>query len=193
MRIFPTIQFYRAGRLLWATEGHDSGLQRTGEAVLYFADQAADGVRASDYVAEIATAPQLAAFLAAAGEEQLAIVNVSLATATPCLRIFPAVMALARHLRGVASFARLIGDASPEAAALTRSLNILEAPTFIIYRGGVEVGRHVGSSRGDLMGQILAAQGDLGLPLPQPARRRTPPRVPPSQAPRRASGHAMWR
>lgn len=33
-----------------------------------------------------------------------------------------------------------------------------QVPTFIFYRNGEEVGRHVGSSRGDLIGQILAQQ-----------------------------------
>jgi hypothetical protein len=39
--VFPTIQFYRAGALLWQTCGHDSGLQDAAEGVLYFADAAA--------------------------------------------------------------------------------------------------------------------------------------------------------
>ncbi len=150
-------------------------------------------MRASDYVRDVASPACLSSFLASAGPG-LAILNVSLATATPCVKIFPAFMALAKHLKGVATFARLIGDASPEARALTASLNILEAPTFIFYKDGAEVTRHVGSSRGDLMGKILEVQGTLGVPLPQPAgggaRKRTPTRSAPT---RRASGQAMWR
>ena len=190
--VFPTIQFYRARALLWQTRGHGSGLQDAAEGVLYFADAAADGVRASDYVRDVRSADELAAFLAdATSSRQLAVVDVSLSTATPCVRIFPAVMALAKHLRGSAAFARLIGDASPDAAALTASLNVLEAPTFIFYRDGVEVLRHVGSSRGDLIGKILEVQAAHGVAVPQPAPRRRPP---PSQAPpRRASGQAMWK
>jgi hypothetical protein len=150
-------------------------------------------VRASDYVRELASADDLASFLAATPATQIAIVNVSLATATPCVRVFPVVMALAKHLRGVASFARLIGDGGSHAAALTRELGVIEAPTFIFYIEGKEVARHVGSSRGDLMGQILEVQATLGTPLPTVERRRTP-RVPASQGPaRRASGQSMWR
>jgi hypothetical protein len=42
-------------------------------------------------------------------------------------------------------------------------------PTFIFYRNGQEVGRHVGSSRGDLIGQILTQQAKAGIqPPPTP-------------------------
>lgn len=41
-------------------------------------------------------------------------------------------------------------------------------PTFLFYRNGQEVGRHVGSSRGDLIGQILAQQAKLGIQAPPP-------------------------
>lgn len=44
----------------------------------------------------------------------------------------------------------------------------LQVPTFIFYRGGKEVGRHVGSSRGDLIGQILQQQNALGIAPPAP-------------------------
>jgi hypothetical protein len=56
----------------------------------------------------------------------------------------------------------------------------VQVPTFIFYRGGKEVGRHVGSSRADLIGQILQQQAVLGITPP-------PPRVAPgAPAPRRA-------
>ena len=43
-----------------------------------------------------------------------------------------------------------------------------QVPTFIFYRNGEEVGRHVGSSRGDLIGQILAQQARHGIQPPPP-------------------------
>ena len=55
----------------------------------------------------------------------------------------------------------------------------LQVPTFVFYRSGKEVGRHVGSSRGDLIGQILMQQNALGIAPPPPpvkagtSRRRT--------------------
>lgn len=51
-----------------------------------------------------------------------------------------------------------------------------QVPTFIFYRAGIEVGRHVGSSRGDLIGQILAQQSRLGIAPPPPAGAGTPRR-----------------
>ena len=41
-----------------------------------------------------------------------------------------------------------------------------QVPTFLFYRNGQEVGRHVGSSRGDLIGQILAQQAKVGIQPP---------------------------
>ena len=43
---------------------------------------------------------------------------------------------------------------------------VLQVPTFIFFRNGKEVGRHVGSTRGDLIGQILQQQKALGLTPP---------------------------
>lgn len=48
-------------------------------------------------------------------------------------------------------------------------------PTFLFFRGGRETGRHVGSSRGDLIGQILAQQAAMGIaPPPPPGAAATP-------------------
>ena len=47
-------------------------------------------------------------------------------SATPCIRIFPATMALAKNFQGYAAFARLIGDASQESRQLLKDLNIKE-------------------------------------------------------------------
>ena len=41
-------------------------------------------------------------------------------------------------------------------------------PTFLFYRGGRIVGRHVGSSRADLIGQILQQQNAAGVAPPPP-------------------------
>jgi len=42
----------------------------------------------------------------------------------------------------------------------------LQVPTFIFFKHGKEVGRHVGSTRGDLIGQILQQQNTLGIRPP---------------------------
>jgi thioredoxin-like negative regulator of GroEL len=89
------------------------------------------------------------------------------------VHVFPAVLALARNFVGYAAFARLLGDDSPQ---LLAELDIKEVPTFLFYRNGQEVGRHVGSSRGDLIGHILGQQAALGIqPPPPPSSVVAPP------------------
>jgi hypothetical protein len=51
-----------------------------------------------------------------------------------------------------------------------------QVPTFVFYRSGKEVGRHVGSSRGDLIGQILMQQNALGIAPPPPPVKAGVPR-----------------
>jgi len=188
--MLPTVQFYRRGAFLWQTEGTDTGLQDTAEGVLYFGDAAADGVRASDYVETVASRAEFDAFVAAAAAaKEVAILDVSTSTATPCVRIFPAFFALAKHLKGIARCAHLVGDATPQAADLTRQLGVTQVPTFLFFRDGVEQGRHVGSSRGDLIGKCLEFAGKLA-DLP-PAQRRSKDRT--ASMPRKRSGQAMWR
>lgn len=46
-------------------------------------------------------------------------------------------------------------------------------PTFLFFRNGKEIGRHVGSSRGDLIGQILLQQNALGIAPPPPPANAT--------------------
>lgn len=50
---------------------------------------------------------------------------------------------------------RLNGDESAETQALLQQYNVVEVPTFLFFKNGREVTRHVGSSRGDLIGRIL--------------------------------------
>ena len=144
--------------------------------MLYFGDTAANGVHASDYVQELGSRAELDAFLAKQPAEVLTVLDVSLTSASPCIHIFPAVMALAKNFVGYACFGRLLGDASPAAEAVLRELAVVEVPTFVFYRGGAEVGRHVGSSRGDLIGKILQYQSEYGVNPPAPERASTPRR-----------------
>ncbi|KAI7836427.1 hypothetical protein COHA_009727, partial [Chlorella ohadii] len=123
--------------------------------VLYYGDTAGNNVKASQYVTDLTSDEQLAAFITSQPDRVLTVVNVSLLSAAPCVHIFPAVLALATNFQGYAAFARLLGDDQPE---LLKKLDVTQVPTFIFYRNGEEVGRHVGSSRGDLIGQILAQQ-----------------------------------
>jgi hypothetical protein len=101
----------------------------------------------------------------------LSVVNVATSGASPCIHVYPAVVALARSFQGYARFARLLVDAEDKnhsTTGLLGELNVLEVPTFIFFRGGKEVGRHVGSSRGDLMGRIMETQMEAGVRPPPP-------------------------
>jgi hypothetical protein len=50
-----------------------------------------------------------------------------------------------------------MGDETPAASDVLAHYNVVEVPTFLFFKGGREVARHVGSSRGDLIGRILQA------------------------------------
>jgi len=52
-----------------------------------------------------------------------------------------------------------MADESAATEQVAHSFNIVEVPTFIFLRNGREVARHVGSSRGDLIGRILQVRG----------------------------------
>jgi hypothetical protein len=87
---------------------------------------------------------------------------VSTSDAAPCIHVFPAVVALARSFKGYAAFGRVMADASPEGQALLRDNNVVEVPTFLFFKNGREVERHVGSSRGDLIGKVRRRGVPLG-------------------------------
>jgi hypothetical protein len=71
-------------------------------------------------------------------------VQMSLQSATPCVRIFPATMALAKNFVGYAAFGRLIGDASQESRQLLRDLDIKEVcAALATHAGPTDRARHV--------------------------------------------------
>jgi len=175
--ILPTLQFWLNGRKLWEHRGVLHMDNNLGEGMLFYGNSAANGVKASDHVKEIRTRQDFRDFVTAEEDDTLLkVVTVTLQSAAPCLHIFPAVLALARNFTGFAEFSRLQGDTTPELRTLMRQYNIVEVPTFLFFRGGREIGRHVGSSRGDLIGQILRIQSEMGL---------SPPPVPGTGTPRR--------
>ncbi|KAG2482385.1 hypothetical protein HYH03_018681 [Edaphochlamys debaryana] len=168
--VLPTLQFYREGKLLWEHKGVAQMGANVGEGLMYYGDRAGSGgVQPSTLVAEVTSRASLDAFLNANPDPKvLNVLQVALTNAGPCIKVFPAVVALARSFQGYASFARLIGDTNGETRELLKDFNIVEVPTFLFFRGGKEVGRHVGSSRGDLIGQILTQQAAQGLSPPPP-------------------------
>jgi thiol-disulfide isomerase/thioredoxin len=181
--VLPTVQFWRHGKLLWQHCGVLQLEQDLGEGVLYFGDIAANNEKASSYIQDIHSRADFDNFIASSPPEELVVVDFSLTDAAPCVHVFPAVLALARSFQGgYASFARLMGDENEELKQLMLELNVIQVPTFLFYRGGKFVGRHVGSSRGDLIGQILAQQSAAGIQPPAPQggtpRRKTTAKSP---------------
>ncbi|PSC71573.1 pollen-specific SF21-like [Micractinium conductrix] len=165
VEVLPTVQFWRSGRMLWEHRGVMKLDQDLGEGVLYYGDTAGNNVKASTFVTDLHSRADLDAFVASQPDHVLTVVNVALLSAAPCVHIFPAVLALATNFQGYAAFARLVGDDHPE---LLQELNIQQVPTFLFYRSGKAVGRHVGSSRADLIGQILSQQAAAGIKPPPP-------------------------
>ena len=185
VKTFPTVQFWKNGRLLWQYAGASAANAQLGEGVLFYAGQ---GV--SDYVSEIKDQASMTAFLqscaspqpavrgmtlSAPCDQQLAVVDVSLAADCPgCVYVFPAVLALAKNTAGAIRWGRLLGDSGAEAAALMKKLNVTSVPTFVMLHNDKEVGRYVGSDRGQLMAAVLDAAAATGLTLPEAPTRKRP-------------------
>ncbi|EIE26385.1 hypothetical protein COCSUDRAFT_46068 [Coccomyxa subellipsoidea C-169] len=183
VEVLPTVQFWRDGKKLWEHRGIVQLEQDLGEGVLFYGDSMANGVKASSFVGELKGREDLEKFVQSQPDTVLTVVNVSSSNATSCVRVFAAIAALAKSFKGYAAFARLLYDTSDELTQLARELRVVEVPTFIFYRGGKEVGRHVGASRADLIGQILQQQNALGIaPPPPPVAAGTPRRRTPANA-----------
>ncbi|CAD7705085.1 unnamed protein product [Ostreobium quekettii] len=167
--VLPTLQFYRDGKLLWEHKGAVEMPEDLGEGVLFYGNTAAGGEKATKHVQEIHTISDLESFLGNTQQDStLSVIDISLTSALPCIRMFPAVVALAKNFKGYAAFARLLGDESEETKAMMGKLGIREVPTFLFFRRGKLVDKHVGSSRADLIGHILELQSIEGIPPPPP-------------------------
>lgn len=168
IEVVPTLQFWRNGSKLWEHKGAMNMDQDLGEGVLFFNGTAGGGVQASDHVIDLKGESDMRAFIDAQSDQVLTVVDVSLTDAAPCIHVFPAVLALARSFKGYAAFGRVIADASEEGQQLLKAYNVVEVPTFLFFKNGREVDRHVGSSRGDLIGKIMEVQSRFGVAPPPP-------------------------
>lgn len=166
--VLPSIQFWRSGKLLWEHKGHVQLSQNMGEGVLFYGDTAGDNVKASDYVTDLKSRAEFDDFIASQSDQVLTVVNIAYSDATPCIHVFPAILALAKNFVGYAAFARVMADENEGFQQLMKELNIVEVPTFLFYRNGQPTGRHVGGSRGDLIGKILQQQSAAGIAPPPP-------------------------
>jgi hypothetical protein len=75
---------------------------------------------------ELKNKEDLQKFVQSQPDTVLTVVNVSSTNATACVRVFAAVLALAKNFKGYAAFARLLYDTSPEASELARDLRVVE-------------------------------------------------------------------
>jgi len=182
---FPTYQYYKRGELVWEHVGAGAGShEKIAEGVLFYGDNGAGGMKASEYITEVKSATDLQDFFALCAAEnanlsvpcdkQLAVLDVSVEKNAPvgCLHIFPAIISLAKNTAGATRWARLMGDTSAEAAALMKSLKITEVPTFVFYADGKEVQRYTGADRMMLMNKVLEFQKNNGVRLPERAPRK---------------------
>uniref|UniRef100_A0A7S0WUD0 Thioredoxin domain-containing protein n=1 Tax=Chlamydomonas leiostraca TaxID=1034604 RepID=A0A7S0WUD0_9CHLO len=243
-----------------------SRLERAlGEGILFYAGLGSGGARVASLVQDVTTRAELAAFTGvaehagagpswcAAPEQPVAstsgageagdmqVLFVGLSSATPCVRIFPAVVALARNLAErtaratsaaeaalqqlgavpegtrvpAVKFARALPDehAGLGGKALLQALRVMDVPSFIFYKAGVEVGRYVGSNPADLFGHVMrfleapaperpapaaaapdalqptAAPVALHAPVPMPAHVAAPAAEPPMPVSQPALAH----
>lgn len=160
---FPTVQYYKNGRLLFQSVGAGAASAGLGAgASLFLADSST-----SEYVADVADEAALRAFidtcaspqpgvrgmtLAAPCEKQIAVLDVSRADSPACMHVFPAVLALAKNTAGVIRWGRLLADGGGGAAQLAAKLKVTSTPTFVFFDStGAEVGRYAGADRGALM------------------------------------------
>ena len=133
------------GELLWQHVGAGAGAQEAlSEGVLYYGGAGAQGLRTTDYVAEVKSKSDLRDFIdscsmaqpAAAGfdagidvpcDKQLAIVDIGVDKDAPagCLHIFPAVLSLARNTVGFTRWARIAVDSNEECKAIAKEWGAL--------------------------------------------------------------------
>lgn len=171
-RTLPTLQYWREGQFLWENEGSVVAQQELGEGMLFYGGRTQGGEKSEDWIAELANLDDLQEFVYST--DTLAVCNVSTKTSLGCIHIFPAFFALAKSMKGYVSFARLqpVGKENEEFQDCLDEFNIKDVPTFLFFYRGKLVHQHAGSSRGDLIGQILQVQQQVGGVMPPPPPRR---------------------
>ena len=188
--ILPTLQFWKQGVKIYEHRGSQNMDTDMAEGVLYWDGAMAEGQKAGQFVKELKSVKEVEDFAAGSvGDKVLRVVAVSKMTSSPCLHMYPAVIALAKNFAGFASFARILVDdcqvteclvdnvVAANTEAVMKALNVHDCPTFVFYSSGKEVGRFVGSSRVELMSSILQVQQSLGVsPPPKPGQGVKAPR-----------------
>ena len=184
------LQYYKSQELVWENVGASSTTTSAiGEGMLYYGGQAAGGLHASEYITEIKNKVELKEFLELCAapqtnplgvdldlecEKQLAVLDISASKdSAACIKIYPAVLALAKNTAGACRWARMLSDSGDSAQELMREYNVTAVPTFLFFNEGKEVDRYTGSDRLELMDKVIQIQKDEGFRLPdrQPRKR----------------------
>ena len=165
VKTYPTVIFFKNNRILWTSSGSTSMEHDMKEGVLYYGDSMG-GVKGSEYVNVVHTRSELDSVIAGSDPDELNILMITAPFCSPCIKVYPSVVTLAMNFKGVVSFARLGANDSPETNAMFESLRILEAPTFITFKDGVEVARIVTGNKGALIGHILEVVSKHGIAIP---------------------------
>jgi thiol-disulfide isomerase/thioredoxin len=161
---FPAVVFFKDKHVVWQTQGSAGMTGDIAEGILYFGGK---HYVSSPSVAELGTQHDLDAFLAAESPAQLKMVMTGTHMCSPCIHVYPSFVTLAANFSDNIEFARLEGD-EEDMKPIFEGLNILEVPTFLLYKGGKEVARLVSSRRGDLIGFLLNISMQHGIQPPKP-------------------------
>ena len=94
--------------------------------ILFYGDQAGNGIKASDFITYLHSKEDLQKFVNSQPTNILTIVDVSLQNARACVHIFPAVLALAKNFTGFAHFARIIADESNSTQDVIKDYSVVE-------------------------------------------------------------------
>ena len=90
-------------------------------------------MKASDFVTYLHSQEDFDKFINGQPSDVLTVVDVSLQNAGACVRIFPAVLALAKNFTGFAHFARIIADESHSTQEAVKEYNVVEVSLDLAF------------------------------------------------------------
>ena len=165
---FPTVLFFRGGKLVWRVSGSAQMTGNMYEGLLYFSES--PKLNSSEHVNEMTTADEYQRFMSN-DPDAAKVVMFTESLCSPCIHVYPTFVTLAMNFEGLLDFARIDNDDSAEVNKIFRERKILEVPTFVVYHKGQEVSRDVSSHRGDLIGHVLQAAVKMGINPPRPKKK----------------------